>query len=126
MGNLPKDSYEISQNHFKRRTPLLARAKRGSQKHSEEIILRHLGFVIFRLHKIAFPEYLKRFGEDIVSESTLILQKKIKSYNLRYKDKEGNHKPVRFSSYVWKRIDGHILDSLKKESQKDKLEEVLL
>ena len=104
---------------------LIALAKRGSKKHMDEVILRHLSFVIFRLYKVAFPEYLKRFGEDLLSESTLILQKKIKTYNLRYKDKEGNPKPVRFSSYIWKRIDGHILDSLKKESQKDKLEEVL-
>ena len=45
---------------------------------------------------------------------------KIKTYNLRFRDKEGNFKPVRFSSYVWKRIDGFILDSLKKELERER------
>jgi DNA-directed RNA polymerase specialized sigma subunit len=104
---------------------LIALAKRGSEKHAKEIVLRHISFVIFRLQRVTFPGYLKRFGDDLLSESTLILYQKIKTYNLRYKDKQGNPKPVKFSSYIWKRIDGHILDSLKKETQKDKLEEVL-
>ena len=43
---------------------LIALAKKGSNKHAEEIVLRHIRFVIFRLQRITFPEYLKRFGED--------------------------------------------------------------
>lgn len=81
--------------------------------------------MIFRLHRVAFPAYLERFGEDILSEATLVLHKKIKTYNLRYRDRSGNFKPVRFASYVWKRIDGLVIDSIKKEIQKDRLEEVL-
>lgn len=99
---------------------LIAKAKKGSKKEAEELVLRHIGFVIFRIYKKAFPVYIERFGEEILSEATFILYDKIKTYNLRYRDKEGNFKPVRFSSYVWKRIDGFILDSLKKELERER------
>lgn len=45
---------------------------------------------------------------------------KIQTYNLRYYDKEGNFKPVRFASYIWKFIDGLILASLRKELRHEK------
>jgi DNA-directed RNA polymerase specialized sigma subunit len=98
---------------------LIAQAKKGSQKSTEEIVLRHIGFVIFRIHKRAFPEFLRRFGEDLLSDSIPILHQKIKTYNLKYRDKNGNPKPVKFASYIWKRIDGFILDSLKKEIMRE-------
>ncbi len=99
---------------------LIAKAKKGSQKSTEEIILRHIGFVIFRIHKRAFPEFLRRFGEDLLSNSIPVLHQKIKTYDLNYCDKYGNPKPVKFASYIWKRIDGLILDSLKKELREEK------
>ena len=99
---------------------LIAKAKKGSKKEIEELVLRHIGFIIFRIYKKAFPTYIERFGEDILTEATFILYEKIKTYNLRYRDKEGNFKPVRFSSYIWKRIDGFILDSLKKELERER------
>ena len=99
---------------------LIALAQKGSQKSAEEIVLRHIGFLIFGLHKKAFPNFLKRFGEDLVSEAIFILYQKIKTYDLDYCDKQGNPKPVKFVSYVWKRIDGFILDSLKKEIRKER------
>ena len=34
--------------------------------------------------------------------------------------RDGEFKPVRFSSYVWKRIDGFILDSLKRELERER------
>ena len=103
---------------------LIAKAKKGSKKEIEELVLRHLSFVIFRIHKKAFPIYIDRFGDDIFSEAVFILYEKIKTYNLRYKDRKGNFKPVRFSSYIWKRIDGFILDSLKKEIDREKCQTV--
>lgn len=99
---------------------LIAKAKKGSKKEVEELVLRHIGFIIFRIYKKTFPVYIERFGEEILSEATFILYDKIKTYNLRYRDKDGNFKPVRFSSYVWKRIDGFILDSLKKELERER------
>ena len=98
---------------------LIAQAKKGSEKSTEAIILRPIGFVIFRIHKRAFPEFLKRFGEDLLPDAIPILHKKIKTYNLKYRDKQGKPKPVKFALYIWKRIDGFILDSLKKELREE-------
>ncbi|MCG2713515.1 MAG: hypothetical protein L6308_01545 [Candidatus Omnitrophica bacterium] len=64
---------------------------------------------------MAFPVFIQRFGEDLLEEAILILYKKIKSYDLDYRDNKGNPNPVKFISYIWKRIDGSILDTLKKE-----------
>ncbi|MBF0523280.1 MAG: hypothetical protein HQL24_09530 [Candidatus Omnitrophica bacterium] len=94
---------------------LIAKAKRGCKAATEELVLRHVGFVIFRIHKKVFPLYITRFGEDILAQAVFILYDKIKTYNLRYRNKHGEFRPVRFSSYIWKRIDGFILDYLKKE-----------
>ena len=100
---------------------LMAKAQKGCEKSIEEMVLRHIGFVIFRLHKRVFPEYLKRFGEELLSEAIVILYAKIKTYDLDYCDKRSNPKPVRFVSYIWKRVDGFILDFLKRELRKEKL-----
>lgn len=99
---------------------LIAKAKRGSKAETEELILRYVGFIIFRIHKKAFPSYAARFGEEILAQAVFILYDKIKTYNLRYRDKNGDLKPVRFSSYIWKRIDGFILDSLKEELARER------
>lgn len=107
---------------------LIAQAQKGSEKSAEEIVLRHIGFVAFRLRRRVFPEYLKRFGEDLLSDSLTILYRKVQTYDLKYRDRRGCPKPVKFVSYIWKRIDGHIIDSLKKElanDKKAKLEEAL-
>ncbi|MFC1509937.1 hypothetical protein ACFL60_09700, partial [Candidatus Omnitrophota bacterium] len=92
---------------------LISKAQKGSKKSKDEIILRHIGFLIFRIHKIAFPALVSRFGEDLLEEAILIVYKKIKTYNLNYRDKKGNPNPVKFVSYIWKRIDGFIIDFLK-------------
>ncbi|MFA5143848.1 MAG: hypothetical protein WC522_06765 [Candidatus Omnitrophota bacterium] len=104
---------------------LIAQAKKGDKGKANELILRHIGFVLFRIHKIIFPIYRDRFSEDILSQMVFILYDKIQTYNLRYKDKHGNPKPVRFSSYVWKRIDGFIIDYLKKELARERQEQSL-
>jgi len=94
---------------------LIQKAQKGSKKSKDELVLRHVGFLIFRIHKIAFPDLIRRYGEDLLSEAILITYKKIDSYDLGYRDKRGNPKPVKFISYIWKRIDGFIIDSLKKD-----------
>ena len=101
---------------------LIAKAQQGSTKCIDEIVMRHIGFVTFRIRRKVFPELLKRFAEDLLSDAILILYEKIKTYNLHYRDKRGKPKPVKFITYIWKRIDGHIIDSLKKELRKDKKE----
>lgn len=97
---------------------LIKQAQGRSRAKKDEIVLRHIGFVIFRIYKIAFSTYRVRFGEDILSQAIPILYDKIKTYDLRYKDKHSNSKPVRFSSYIWKRIDGFIIDFIKEEIKK--------
>jgi len=99
---------------------LIAKAKRGYKAETEELILRHVGFIVFRIHKKTFPSFVASFGEDLLSQAVFILCDKIKTYNLRYRDKNGELKPVRFSSYIWKRIDGFILDSLKEELARER------
>jgi len=94
---------------------LILKAQKGSKKSKDELVLRHVSFLIFRIYKVAFPDLIKRFGEDLLGEAILITYKKIDSYNLDYRDARGNPNPVKFVSYIWKRIDGFIIDSLKKE-----------
>ena len=94
---------------------LILRAQKGSKKSKDEIVFRHIGSLIFRIHKIAFPSLVRSFGEDLLTEAIFIVYKKIESYDLNYCDKKGNPNPVKFASYIWKRIDGFIIDSLKKE-----------
>ena len=94
---------------------LIQKAQNGSKKSKDELVLRHISFLIFRIHKVVFPEFIQRFGEDLLEEAILIVYNKIRSYDLDYRDKHGNLKPVRFISYIWKRIDGFIIDYLKEE-----------
>jgi len=111
-------------NHIIRRYPkitlveerhLILKAQKGLKKSKDELVLRHISFLIFRIYKIAFPSLVRSFGEDLLAEAILIVYKKIESYDLNYCDKHGNPRPVKFTSYIWKRIDGFIIDSLKKE-----------
>jgi len=99
---------------------LIREAKKGSKQAAEELVLRHIGFVIFRIHKRAFPAYVRRYGEEILSQAIFVLYDRIQAYNLRYYDKKGNFKPVRFVSYIWKFIDGLILALLRKELRHEK------
>ena len=94
---------------------LIQKAQNGSKKSKDELVLRHISFLIFRIHKVIFPELILRFGEDLLEEAILIVYNKIESYDFDYCDKQGNPHPVRFISYIWKRIDGFIIDYLRKE-----------
>ena len=73
-----------------------------------------MGFVAFRLHKKGVSQFVKRYGEDLLSDFIPILYRKIETYNLNYRDSGGARKPVKFVSYIWKRVDGFIIDSLRK------------
>lgn len=94
---------------------LVSEAQKGSKKSRDDIVFHHISFLKFRIRRIVFPHLLQRFGDDLLGEVILIVYKKIESYDLNYRDKKGNFHPVRFVSYIWKRIDGFIIDSLKKE-----------
>lgn len=94
---------------------LISEAQKGSKKSKDEIVLRHISFLIFRIHRLVFPVLIQQFGEDLLEEAILIIYTKIESYNLNHCDKQGDPNPVKFVSYIWKRIDGFIIDFLKKE-----------
>jgi len=94
---------------------LISKAQKGSKKSKDELILRHVDFLIFRIHRIVFPALIQRFGEDLLEEAIFVAYKKIENYDLDYRDKQGNPNPVKFVSYIWKRIDGFIIDYLKRE-----------
>ena len=94
---------------------LILEAQRGSKKSRDEIVFRHINFLKFRIRRIVFSHLLQRFGDDLLGEAILIVYKKIESYDLNYRDKKGNLHPVKFISYIWKRIDGFIIDFLSKE-----------
>jgi len=94
---------------------LIHKAQNGSKKSKDELVLRHISFIIFRIHKVVFPEFVQRFGEDLLEEAILIVYNKVESYDLDYRDKQGNSHPVKFVSYIWKRIDGFIIDYLREE-----------
>ena len=52
-------------------------------KDKDELILRHLNFVLFRVYKKVFPAYVQRFGEDLFADAVFILYDKIKTYDLK-------------------------------------------
>jgi len=99
---------------------LIGKAQEGSETQAQELVLRHIQFVIFRIQRIIFPSHIQRFGEDLLSQAILTLYQKIKTYDLEYKDKKGELKPVKFTFYIWKRIDGLIIDFLKKEFRNER------
>ena len=94
---------------------LISKAQRGSAKSTEEIVMRHVGFVMYRLRTVVYPSVLWRLGDDLLADTVLMLYEKVKTYDLRYRDRQGRRKPVRFVSYVWKRVDGFIIDALNRE-----------
>ena len=110
----PKISLEVERE-------LIAKAKRGSRKCRDEIVLRHIGFIIFRLQRKLLPPYLRRHGPEMLSAALPTLYGKVKSYDLDYRDPEGRLKPVKFASYVWKHVDGFIIMSIKKELEMERM-----
>ncbi len=68
------------------------------------------GSIVRRYPKVPLSEERR-----LIAEAILVVYTKIGSYNLDYRDKQGNPNPVKFVSCIWKRIDGFIIDYLKKE-----------
>ena len=68
---------KYSRISLKEERRLIRKAKKGSESATQELVLRHIGFVIFRIHKRAFPAYARRFGEDLLSQGIVVLYQKI-------------------------------------------------
>jgi hypothetical protein len=85
-------------------------------------VLRHVPLVAKRIQRKVFPKLIRRHGEDLIAASVPMLCGKVATYDLCYRDKHGNPRPVPFAAYVWKRIDGFIMDFLKRETARDRKE----
>ncbi len=68
---------------------LILKAQNGSKKSNNELVLRHIGFLIFRISKKVFPHLIERFGDDLLEETIPIAYTKIKTYDLNYRSKRG-------------------------------------
>jgi hypothetical protein len=108
--------------HQERR--LIAKAQRGSADCANRLVLSHVGFVMFRLRTIVYPHVLWRLGDDLLADAVLMLYEKVGTYDLGYRDRQGRRKPVRFVSYVWKRVDGFIIDALNRERRLVRVEDI--
>ena len=93
---------------------LVRRAKKGDLLARKKLLLHLSGFFIFRIETTLYPAVKCEFGEDILQECMLYAETKIKSYNLRYRDKKGLFKKVYFRTYLWKGVTGMMFTYLKK------------
>jgi DNA-directed RNA polymerase specialized sigma subunit len=101
-------AYKDQKISLRQERRLISLAQKGCEKSTQEMVLRHVGFLLYRIHQKLIPALFYKHKDDMVSLGVIILYEKIKSYNLKYRDKQGVRKPVRFVSYIWKRIDGFI------------------
>ena len=96
---------------------LISLAKKGDKSSQEKLLIHLIGFFVFRVETSIFSSIIPRCGEDIIQECVLFAVRKIPSYNLRYKDRNGFNKKVCFSSYIWKGITGVMLSYVKQNSR---------
>ena len=96
---------------------MIRRARKGNVPARKKLLLHLIGFFIFRIETTLYPPVKREFGEDILQECILFAEKKIKSYNLRYRDKEGLFKKVYFRTYLWKGVTGLMLAHIKRNKK---------
>ncbi|OGS10448.1 MAG: hypothetical protein A2234_00790 [Elusimicrobia bacterium RIFOXYA2_FULL_58_8] len=58
---------------------MIARAQAGSKRIRDKLVFHHIGFIMWRLRKKVFPDYLKRHGDDILSAAILELYRKVET-----------------------------------------------
>ena len=93
---------------------LIKSAQMGDEKAIEELLLRQIGFFKLRIRAILFPVLVKRYGDDILQECLLLASKKVHTFNLRYRNKQGRLSRVYFRTYLWKAVTGLILQIINK------------
>jgi hypothetical protein len=109
---------EIASRHKKlpgnEERKLISLAKRGNQPAQEKLLLHLVGFLIFRIETALSRSVVLRFGEDILQECMIFAMVKIRSYKVRFKNREGIYKTYCFSTYLWKGITGVMFSYVKK------------
>lgn len=113
--------YEIARNYRKlslvEERKLIAKAKQGKASARQKLILCQTGFFLYRVNTMLYQAIRMRYGEDIIHECMKYALEKVSSYNLRYRNKSGELKPVYFRTYLWKGITGIIAGSVKKKKE---------
>ena len=102
---------------LKHERKLIALAKKGMSSAQEELLLHLVGFFLFRIKTTLYPSIVKQYGEDILQDCLYLAIKKIRTYNLRYKNKTGELQPVHFSTYMWKSVTGLMLAFVKAKKE---------
>jgi len=92
---------------------LIKSAQRGNKRAIEKLLLSHIGFFKFRIKAILFPGLIDRYGDDMLQECLLLARKKISTFDLLYRDKQGRLNQVYFRTYLWKAVTGLILNIIK-------------
>jgi hypothetical protein len=95
---------------------LISLAKKGDQPAREKLLLHLVGFLIFRIETALSHSVVVRFGEDILQECIIFAMAKIRTYKVRFKNREGIYKSYCFSTYIWKGITGIMFLYLKRNS----------
>jgi hypothetical protein len=95
---------------------LIRLAKKGNTSALQTLLLHQVGYFVFRIRTVLYPSAVREFGEDILQECLLWTPQKIRSYNLRYRNKKGIFQPVLLRSYIWKGITGVIVQYVRKNN----------
>jgi hypothetical protein len=103
---------------------LIRLAKRGDLSAQQTLLLHQIGFFVFRIRTVLNPAVVREYGEDILQECLLWTPKKIRSYNLRYKNRDGIFQPVLLRSYIWKGVMGVMFQYVRKNRKEITLAEL--
>jgi hypothetical protein len=103
---------------------LIRLAKRGDLSAQQTLLLHQIGFFVFRIRTVLYPAVVREYGEDILQECLLWTPKKIRSYNLRYKNRDGIFQPVLLRSYIWKGVMGVMFQYVRKNRKEITLAEL--
>jgi hypothetical protein len=96
---------------------LIRLAKKGNSPALQTLLLHQVGYFVFRIRTALYPSVVREFGEDILQECLLWTPQKIRSYNLRYRNREGIFQPVLLRSYIWKGITGVIFQYVRNNNR---------
>ncbi|OIO73371.1 MAG: hypothetical protein AUJ85_08235 [Elusimicrobia bacterium CG1_02_37_114] len=96
---------------------LIGLAKKGNSSAQEELLFHLLGFFLFRIETNLSPAIIRQYGEDILQDCLVLGIGKIRTYNLRYRNKKGKFQPVHFSTYIWKSVTGLLVTYTKTKKE---------
>lgn len=116
------DTYQEIARHYKKLSihyerELITSSKKGNTLARNELLLHLIGFFLYRINTTLNSSLIREYGEDIIQDCLLFAIKKIDTYNLNYKDKNGKTKTFHLSTYMWKGVTGQIINYLKNNKE---------